>query len=92
MWSRLTGSEHVFAPHPIRDQQPAHRRNAWRLSAYSMFARFRDDCTRPHDIALNHLLVDYAKQLAADIDGHAPPATLHPVSTRSAGYNRAMPT
>jgi len=79
VWSRLTGSEHVFAPHPIRDQQPAHRRNAWRLSAYSMFARFRDDCTRPHDIALNHLLVDYAKQLAADIDGHAPPATFHPV-------------
>src|SRR6266545_163649 len=27
VWSRLTGSEHVFAPHPIRDQQPAHARN-----------------------------------------------------------------
>ncbi|MFF0656080.1 TniQ family protein [Micromonospora tulbaghiae] len=68
VWSRLTGSEHLFAPHPIRDRQPPHLHNAWRLSAYAMVARFRDGCTRPHDIALDRLLVDYATQLAAEID------------------------
>jgi hypothetical protein len=68
VWTRLTGSEHVFAPHPIRDQQPAPARNAWRLSAYSMFARFRDGCTRQHDLDLDRLLTAYGTWLARHID------------------------
>jgi hypothetical protein len=50
-----------------------------------MFARFRDGCTRPRDIALNHLLVDYTKQLAADIDGHFPRAAFHPLRRADRG-------
>ncbi len=42
VWARITGGEHLFAPHPLRDRQPAGMRNAWRLSSYSyaLVARF----------------------------------------------------
>jgi hypothetical protein len=69
VWARVTGSEHVFAPHPIRDRQPEHLHHLWRLSGYAMFARFRDlGPTRRHDKALDRLLTQYSNQLAADID------------------------
>jgi hypothetical protein len=68
VWARITGGEHLFAPHPLRDQQPAALRNAWRLSAYAMVARFRDGCTRPHDIDLDGLLTAYGTWLAHHID------------------------
>jgi hypothetical protein len=59
VWARITGGEHLFAPHPLRDQQPAPVRAPWRLSAYAMVTRFRDGCTRPHDIDLDRLLTAY---------------------------------
>ena len=68
IWARVTGTEHVFAPHPLRDQQPADQHNAWRLSDYSFWARLQQSCTRPHDIALRHVLDTYACGLAAHID------------------------
>src|SRR5439155_22205188 len=68
VWTRVTGGEHLFAPHPIRDQQPARLRNAWRLSAYAMAARFRDGCTRRHDIDLDRLLTAYGSWLTDHID------------------------
>jgi len=43
-------------------------RDAWRLSSYALFARFRDGCTRPHDIDLNRLLTAYGTWLADHID------------------------
>jgi hypothetical protein len=73
VWARVTGTEHVFAPHPLRDQQPAEQQGAWRISDYAFWARFQKPCTRPHDIALRTLLDDYASRLATHIDrtGHA---------------------
>ena len=73
VWAQVTGTEHVFAPHPLRDQQPGDQRNAWRISDYAFWARLRQPSTRPHDIALRTLLDAYAGRLAAHIDrpGHA---------------------
>jgi hypothetical protein len=33
VWSRITGSERILAPHPIRDQQPAAIAEQWRQRA-----------------------------------------------------------
>ncbi|MGH3614764.1 MAG: hypothetical protein ACRDRK_19670 [Pseudonocardia sp.] len=68
VWARVTGTEHVFAPHPLRDQQPAHQHDAWRLSDYAFWARLRQPRTRPHDTALRQLLNTYTRDLAGHID------------------------
>jgi diguanylate cyclase (GGDEF)-like protein len=65
---RLFDPDRDPEPSPIRDQQPARLRDAWRLSAYAMAARFRDSCTRPHDIDLDRLLTAYGSWLADHID------------------------
>jgi hypothetical protein len=80
VWARITGGEHLFAPHPLRDQQPAQLRDAWRLSAYALFARFRDGCTvlgsagsRPSGDVMNpvgHGVGLAARPGAADDDRH----------------------
>lgn len=44
-------------------------RDAWRLSAYALVARFRDGCPRPPDIDLDRLLTAYGTWLAHHIDG-----------------------
>ncbi|WP_436494284.1 TniQ family protein [Actinokineospora sp. HUAS TT18] len=73
VWAHVTGTEHVFAPHPLRDQQPADQQGAWRISDYAFWARLRQPRTRPHDSALRTLLDGYAGRLATHIDrtGHA---------------------
>jgi hypothetical protein len=75
VWSRITGSERIFAPHPIRDQQPADIAEQWRLRAHKTFARVRDDTGHPRDAALNQLLTAYAQWLVRAIDatGTTPP-------------------
>jgi TniQ len=47
VWARVTGTEHVFAPHPLRDRQPAEQRNAWRISDYAFWARLRQPTRAP---------------------------------------------
>lgn len=68
VWARITQGEHLFAPHPIRDQQPPDIQLAWRLSDYAMWARLQHGHLRHHDRQLKHVLDRYADQLAAIID------------------------
>jgi hypothetical protein len=68
VWARVTQGEHVFAPHPIRDEQPPDIQSAWRLSDYAMWARFRNGQMHHHDRQLKQVLYNYANQLAARID------------------------
>ena len=72
VWARITQGEHVFAPHPIRDEQPPDIQTAWRLSDYAMWARFRSGDMYHHDRELKQVLDNYADQLAARIDGQDP--------------------
>jgi len=75
IWSRITGSERNFAPHPIRDQQPADVAEQWRRRAHVTFAHVRDDTGHPRDAALNQLLAAYSQWLirAIDATGTTPP-------------------
>lgn len=75
VWSRITGSERIFAPHPIRDQQPADIAEQWRQRAHVTFARVRDDTGHPRDAALNQLLTAHGQWLVRAIDatGTTPP-------------------
>jgi hypothetical protein len=75
VWSRITGSERLFAPHPIRDQQPTDIAEQWRQRAHDTFARVRDDTGHPRDAALNQILTAYAQWLirAIDATGTTPP-------------------
>jgi hypothetical protein len=52
VWSRITGTERIFAPHPVRDQQPADIAEQWRQRAHVTFARVRDDTGHPRDAVL----------------------------------------
>jgi hypothetical protein len=75
VWSRITGTECIFAPHPLRDQQPADIAEQWRQRAHVTFARVRDDTGHPRDAALNQILTAYAQWLirAIDATGTTPP-------------------
>lgn len=65
--------QHVFAPHPIRDQLPPTQWSAWRISDYAFWARQQHRSGRAHDTGLRRLLDAYAVRLATHIDltGHA---------------------
>jgi hypothetical protein len=41
VWTRVTQSEHVFAPHPIRDQQPPDVQAAWSHSDHTAWSRIQ---------------------------------------------------
>jgi hypothetical protein len=68
VWARITQGEHVFAPHPIRDQQPPNIQRAWRASDYTMWAQFKNGQKYHHDRELKQVLDNYADRLAAHID------------------------
>ncbi len=73
VWAEITQSDHRYAPHPIRDQQPPEIQQAWRTrcrpgnwpaSPHEPLTRF----TSPAYLALQKTLNAYAAQLATDID------------------------
>lgn len=68
VWTRVTQGEHVFAPHPIIDQQPPDVRAAWLLSDYSAWARIQKNQLRHVEADLYSILYAYADDLAAHID------------------------
>lgn len=68
MWTVIGGAMSGGAWRTVVGMQPAAVRNAWRLSTYTMVARFRCGCTRPHDIAMDKLLTTYGNWLAGHID------------------------
>jgi hypothetical protein len=68
VWARITQGEHVFAPHPIRDQQPPDIQRAWRIRDYAMWFRIKSGQMYHSDRELKQVLDNYADQLAARID------------------------
>ncbi|MBN1171081.1 MAG: TniQ family protein [Micromonosporaceae bacterium] len=81
VWSRVTGTERAYAPHPIRDQQPTDVAEQWRQRAHKTFAHIRDDT------ALQQLLTAYAQWLihAIDTTGATPPGPWTATHPRSSG-------
>src|SRR5258708_3178097 len=67
--------EHIFAPHPILDQQPSDVRPAWRLSDCSAWNRIQKNQVRHVEADLYRILYAYADDLAARIDDGELPVT-----------------
>lgn len=68
VWARVTQGDHLLAPHPVRDTQPAEVQNAWRLSTYALCARYNSGQARHHDLELRRVLYLFAAEVAARID------------------------
>ncbi|WP_237502547.1 hypothetical protein [Streptomyces sp. SID8374] len=75
MWTTLTQGEHVYAAHPIRDQQPRGTHQLWRTSDSAFWARIQHGTTGTTDNNWLSLLSHYAAFLAPiiDKDGTVPP-------------------
>jgi hypothetical protein len=91
VWTRVTQGEHIFAPHPIRDQQPPNIQSAWRLSVYSVWARFKNGQMYHHDRELKQVLDNYADQLAARIDEARSPEDCRQI-VAGAGQGKIIPS
>jgi hypothetical protein len=72
-WARVTQGEHLFAPHPIRDQQPPDVQDAWRASDYAAWNRIQKNQVRHVDADLYRVLYVYADELATLIDNGSEP-------------------
>jgi len=68
VWARITQGEHLFAPHPIEEEQPPAVRRAWRLRRDTTWFLFQTDRPKRHYADLRKLLDAYADQLAERID------------------------
>src|SRR6266540_1056509 len=68
VWPRITQGEHLFAPHPIEEEQPPAVRRAWRLRRDTTWFLFQTDRPKRHYADLRKLLDAYADQLAERID------------------------
>lgn len=73
VWAWVTQGEHLFAPHPIRDQQPPDVRDAWRASDYAAWNRIQKNQVRHVDADLYRVLYVYADELATLIDNGGQP-------------------
>ena len=73
VWARVTQGEHLFAPHPIRDQQPPDVQEAWRMSDYAAWNRIQKNQVRHVDADLYRVLYVYADELAARFDNGGQP-------------------
>jgi hypothetical protein len=77
VWAEITRGEHVFAPRPVRDQQPPEIRREWSRRSHpgSWPLNPETSKTTPSRIylALRNTLISYAAELTTEIDGTASP-------------------
>lgn len=74
VWVRVTSGEHLFAPKPIEDAQPAQVRKAWKLRRNTIWHPMQSARPRPHYVGLKAELDSLAASLAQTIDAQSPPA------------------
>lgn len=87
IWTTLTQGEHVYAPHPIRDQQPRDTHALWQMSDSAFWARIQHKTTGVTDNHWLTQLCSYAAFLAPIIDkyGAVPPGISPWTPTVTAG-------
>ena len=80
IWTAITRGEHLFAPQPIQDQQPAHIQKDWATRHNTTWFQITRPDPLRHYADLRVALDRYAKHMARRIDGGTPA----PVAEREA--------
>jgi TniQ protein len=80
IWTAITRGEHLFAPRPIQDQQPAHIQKDWATRHNTTWFQITRPDPLRHYADLRVALDRYAKHMARRIDGGTPA----PVAEREA--------